>query len=453
MPTFRLALIYMILFSLSVLALLVFIYFSTAGITTAQTDDTINAEISGFSEQYQRQGLVGLREIVAERSRNQRQSLYLLMGPGATPLAGNLNGWPEVETEAGGWLEFSYDRPAGAATETHLARARHLILGGGFQLLVGRNVEERRTIERLIRGTLLWTLLITLGLGLLGGVLMSRNMLGRLESINNASREIMAGGWDRRIPTGGGGEFDRLAGNLNLMLDEIEKLLGGMRDVTENIAHDLRGPLNRIRSRLEVTLMTGGSAADYREVLEKTIAEAEGLIGTFNGLLAIALAEQWRLERDMSPVDLKAVMEEVTELYEPLAQDKSISLTLDGGEGAVIEGDANLLSQALANLVDNAVKYVPRGGAIHISLARSEECWELAVADNGPGIPGKDRDRVLERFQRLEPSRAAPGNGLGLSLVRAVAGLHRAELILSDNNPGLRIVLRLPLSPGATAPV
>ncbi len=444
-PTFRLALIYMALFSLSVLALLGFIYFSTAGITTAQTDDTINAEITGLGEQYRRRGLLGLREIVAERSRNQRQSLYLLIGPGAIRLAGNLDVWPEVETAPGGWLEFPYERPTGATTETHLARARHLLLGGGFQLLVGRDVEERRAIERLIRGTLLWTLLITIGLGLLGGVLMSRNMLGRLEAINRASREIMAGQWHRRIPLGGGGEFDRLAENLNAMLDEIEKLVTGMRDVTENIAHDLRGPLNRMRNRLEVTLMAGGSSADYRDALEKTVAEAEGLIGTFNGLLAIALAEQGRLEREMTAVDLRRVMDQVDELYEPLAAEKSIALSVAGEGRAMIEGDANLLSQALANLLDNAVKYVPAGGSVRMTLARLGDEYELAVGDDGPGIPPADRQRVLERFQRLEPSRGAPGNGLGLSLVRAVTGLHGARLILEDNNPGLRISLRFPI--------
>ncbi len=445
-PTFRLALIYMGLFSLSVLALLGFIYFSTAGITTAQTDDTINAEITGLGEQYRRRGLAGLRDIVAERSRNQRQSLYLLIGPGAHPLAGNLDSWPEVETAPGGWLEFPYQRPTGATTESHLARARHLVLGGGFQLLVGREVEERRTIEALIKNTLLWTLLITLGLGLAGGILISRDMIGRLEAINRASREIMAGEWHRRIPLdGGGGEFDRLAENLNAMLGEIEKLVGGMRDVTENIAQDLRGPLNRMRTRLEVTLMAGGSTADYREALEKTIAEAEGLIGTFNGLLAIALAEQGSLEREMTELDLGRVMEEVGELYEPLAQEKSITLTLEGETGAVIVGDANLISQSLANLLDNAVKYVPAGGSVRLTLARQGDAYALGVADDGPGIPEADRGRVLERFQRLEPSRGRPGNGLGLALVRAVAGLHKAELILTDNNPGLIVTLRFPI--------
>jgi signal transduction histidine kinase len=443
--TFRLVLIYLALFALSAFLLLGFIYWSTAGISTGQTDDTINAEITGLSEQYRENGLGGLAKIVSERARNQRQSLYLLIGPGGRLVAGNLTRWPEAATGAGGLLEFTYQRTVSGIDTSHRARARHLQLGHGFQLLVGRDIQERLKLEKVMRTSLAWAVALTLGLGLLGGVLLSRNLLRRVEVINRTSRQIMDGALDRRLPlSGSGDELDRLAENLNEMLDQIERLVTGMRQVTDNIAHDLRSPLNRLRGRLEVTLMGTGSEAEYRAAMEETITESETLLETFNALLNIAQAEAGLGEDSFTGLDLSALVADMAELYAPAAEDKSQILSGDVEAGIQICGDRHLAGQALANLVDNAVKYTPDGGSIALVLRRPGAGAELIVADSGPGIAEADRMRVLDRFQRLEASRNSPGTGLGLSLVRAVARLHCAELILEDNLPGLRVLLRFP---------
>lgn len=442
--TFRLALIYLGLFLILVLFLLGFVYWTTSGVADRQIDDTIEAEITGLAEQYRLRGLGGLSDVVAERSRNQRYSLYLLTGPGGFALAGNLNAWPDAQSgaakpDAAGWFDFSYRRPVAGDFETHRARARHLLLGNDFDLLVGRDVEERHRIDQVLRASIAWAVALTLGLGLLGGIVFSRNVLRRIEAITRASRDIMAGDLRRRLPrSGSDDEIDRLAGSLNDMLEEIERLVTSMREVTDNIAHDLRSPLTRLRNRIEVTLLKEASPAEYRAALDETVSEVAGLLDTFNGLLAIARAEAGRPEGTPEPFDLSAAVNDMVELYAPVAEEKSLSLTGDVAAGLTLVGFRQLMSQALGNLVDNAIKYTPEGGTISVTLNRGE----LIVADSGPGIPEADRDRVLDRFVRLEASRNSPGSGLGLSLVRAVARLHGAELILDDNHPGLRVILR-----------
>jgi signal transduction histidine kinase len=436
-------LIYLALFAVSAFLLLGFIYWSTAGISTGQTDDTINAEITGLAEQYRENGLGGLVQIVRERARNQRQSLYLLLRPGGRSVAGNLTRWPEAATGAGGLLEFSYQRPVGGVITSRRARARHLRLGRGFQLLVGRDIQERLKLEKVMRTSLVWAMALTLGLGLVGGVLLSRNLLRRVETINRTSRAIMDGALDKRLPVSGSGdELDRLAENLNEMLDQIERLVTGMRQVTDNIAHDLRSPLNRLRGRLEVTLMGDASEADYRTAMEAAIAESETLLETFNALLNIAQAEAGLAGDGLADFDLSGLVADMAELYAPAAEDKNQTLAGEVEPGIHLTGERHLAGRALANLMDNAVKYTPEGGSIRLLLRRAGGFVELIVADSGPGIAEADRERVLDRFQRLEASRNSPGTGLGLSLVRAVARLHCAELVMEDNLPGLRVLLR-----------
>ena len=443
--TFRLALLYLALFLVSVLVLLGFVYWTTAGVAMRQTDETIQAEITGLAEQYRVRGLGGLSDVVAERSRNQRYSLYLLTGPGGFALAGNLTAWPDAEQDVLGWLDFEYRRQVGGEAETHHARARHLTLGSDFNLLVGRDVEERQRIEQLLRVSLAWAVALTLGLGLLGGILFSRNVLARIETITRTARDIMAGDLRQRVPrTGSNDEIDRLAASLNDMFDEIERLVTSMREVTDNIAHDLRSPLNRMRNRLEVTLMRPASEAEYRAALDETVAEVAALLDTFNALLTIARAEAGRPEGTALPFDLSAAAADMIELYEPVAEEKSITLSSEIAEGVMLPGHRQLVSQALGNLIDNAIKYTPAHGTVSVVVRRAGMGCDLIVADSGPGIPAADRERVLDRFVRLEASRNAPGSGLGLSLVRAVARLHCAELVLEDNLPGLRVSLRFP---------
>jgi len=448
---FRIVLVYVLLFAFSVTALLFFTYWNTRRTLDGQTDQIIEAEITGLSEEYQHFSLPGLVETVRARSLHQGQALYLLGDSLHHYVAGNLNSWPQVSSAPGEMVEFDYERPVDGKMEARRARGRVLAVPGGFALLVAQDVHDRYLTEHMFTTTLPWTVLLILVLGTAGGALMSRNMLRRLDAINRTSGEIIAGDLTRRVPLNGSGdEFDALAENLNRMLDRIERLMKGLREVTDSVAHDLRTPLNRLRNRLEesVARLNAGGASKNELMageIERAIAETDQLIGTFNALLLIAETDAGTTRAAMSALDLREVAADVVELYEPLAEEKHLALTLIPGATVVIEGNRSLIAQALANLVDNAIKYTPAGGMIRIRAAITGEGVDLSVADSGPGIALADRPRVTERFVRLEASRNSPGTGLGLSLVAAVAHFHRAELVLEDNVPaGLKAVLRFP---------
>ena len=443
--TLRLSILHMAAFGLSVLVLLWFIYTSTAGFMERQTDETINAEIQGLAEQYSQLGLTGLIRVIKSRVAKDKagSSVYLLTDWKFNPLAGNLPEWPKFRDTGSGWFDATLEDTENF--EPRRVRMRYFLLPGNFHLLVGRDVSLRLKMERLIMDALIWGLGLTVVLGGVGGLLTSRWMLKRIDVINKTSREIMAGDLTRRIPSrGAGDEFDRLAGNLNAMLDQITKLMDGVKQVSNNIAHDLRGPLNRIRAGLELSLAKSRTPEEYRAVLEATVSEIDNLLMTFNALLTIAQAESGARRQDFTDIDLTSLAADVAELYDPLAEEKGLTLTVSLAPGVTVPGNRHLLSQALANLLDNAVKYTPTGGTIALSLTAPATGPELTVADTGPGVPAEHRELVLERFARLESSRNTPGSGLGLSLVAAVAGLHRAALRLADNAPGLRATLALP---------
>ncbi len=450
--TFRWALIYLALFGVSALALLGFLYVATAGVMERQTADTIQAEIAGLADQYRSQGLNGLRQVIERRSAAQphRASVYLLTDPLGERIAGNLDRWPDVDPDASGWLDFSVQVPTGDTFERRRAHAASFSLAGDFRLLVGREVEDRLQIQSLIKQAIGWGLALTLLLGLAGGFAISRGMLGRVDAINRTTRRIMAGELGQRIALSGTrDEFDQLAANLNAMLDQIERLLQGMRQVTDNVAHDLRTPLNRLRTRIEVALMGEPDRAESRVVLEQTLVDAETMIGTFNALLEIARAEAGSDRAGFAPVDLAKLTQDLAELYEPLAEDQDVTFERSCPADAWVRANEHLLAQAVANLLDNAIKYTPAGGRVQLLVERAPGGLAITVADSGPGIPAADRQRVLERFVRLDATRSTPGNGLGLSLVNAVAKLHGAELVLGDNQPGLTV--RLELAPLAAA--
>ncbi|MEA5089030.1 sensor histidine kinase [Solidesulfovibrio sp.] len=443
--TLRLSILHMAAFGLSVLVLLWFIYTSTAGFMERQTDETINAEIQGLAEQYSQLGLTGLIRVIKSRVAKDKagSSVYLLTDWKFNPLAGNLPEWPKFRDTGSGWFDATLEDTENF--EPRRVRMRYFLLPGNFHLLVGRDVSLRLKMERLIMDALIWGLGLTVVLGGVGGLLTSRWMLKRIDVINKTSREIMAGDLTRRIPSrGAGDEFDRLAGNLNAMLDQITKLMDGVKQVSNNIAHDLRGPLNRIRAGLELSLAKSRTPEEYRAVLEATVSEIDNLLMTFNALLTIAQAESGARRQDFTDIDLTSLAADVAELYDPLAEEKGLTLTVSLAPGVTVPGNRHLLSQALANLLDNAVKYTPAGGTIALSLTAPATGPELTVADTGPGVPAEHRELVLERFARLESSRNTPGSGLGLSLVAAVAGLHRAALRLADNAPGLRVTLAFP---------
>lgn len=444
--SFRIVALYLAIFTLSATALLGFVYWNTAIVLDRETDGAIRAEVTGLVEQYQRLGLPALTDAIINRSVVQgEQGIYVLAGADRRKIAGNLNSWPQLELTDDGFVEFEFERRVGGAPQLHQARGRVFTLAQqGFLLLVARDVEDRRALENLLGAALRWSIAIVIVLGLLGGVLVSRNVLARLDVINRTSRQIVAGDLSKRVPVSKkGDEFDDLSQHLNRMLDRIERLMRGMREVSDNVAHDLRSPLNRLRSRLELAARHGVADPEMQRDIEAAVEETDRLIATFNALLLIAEAEAGSVRESMEEFDLREVIEGVSELYEPLAEERGAQLLVEKGEEpALISGNKNLITQALANLIDNAIKYSAPGSKIVVGLEPNQEGPGLFVSDNGPGIPEEDRPRVVERFVRLEASRNSPGTGLGLSLVSAVARLHDAEFVLSDNGPGLRAELK-----------
>ncbi len=447
--TFRLALMYMALFSISVLLLLGFIYWSTAGYMARQTDSTIEAEISGLAERYRLDGLTGLTSLIAGRVSRAPAGLtvYLLTDSDYRALVGNLNQWPDVPQSEDGWLNFRLEGAEWPAGETHRARAKTFILRGGFRLLVGRDIHDLERTQGIIINTLLWGLAITVLLALAGGSMMTRSMVRRIDGINQTSREIMSGDLSRRIPTQGtDDDFDQLAANLNSMLDQIERLMDGMRQVSDNIAHDLRTPLSRLRNRLEVLAMEGPGSQQWRQFVDAALADADALLATFGALLRIARVESRSARANFTRFDLAELLSDVAELYGPAAEDSDLQFECRVPGTKSISGDRELLFQALANLLDNAIKYTPPGGTVSLTMVPDAGGWALVVADSGPGIPVPAREKVFRRFFRLESSRTTPGSGLGLSLVAAVLALHDMSVRLEDNHPGLRVVMSLPES-------
>jgi len=442
---FRLAALYFLLFAASILGVLLFVYWMSAGFVERQTEATLDAEITGLAEQYAQRGLSGLVQIVAERSMGDYGDamLYLVIDPDGRPIVGNI-AWPTHVHTLSSWLSFSIEVKAKGQSVSHPARGALLMIPGGYRLLVARDISDAAAFRNRVRTTLLWAGLVALGIGVVGGTAMSRNLLRRVEQVNRTAERVMAGHLSDRVPLNGtSDEFDQLAANLNQMLDQIERLMTAMREVTDDVAHDLKTPLSRLRARLELALMGPADAGRQTEAIRSAIEEADRLLATFNALLNIAELESGAQQDPTEPLDLSEVARSAAELYEPVAEEKSFVLSLKTEPGTTIRGDRHLVSQALANLLDNALKYAG-GGQIQIHVGRRDGRCILEVADCGPGIPEVDREVVFDRFVRLEPSRTAHGNGLGLSLVRAIARRHHGTVRLADNRPGLRVCLEFP---------
>jgi signal transduction histidine kinase len=324
-------------------------------------------------------------------------------------------------------------------------RARTFQLAGGYRLLVGRDMHEKAKFRTIVVETLAWSLAATLALGLLGGVFLSRRILARVDGVTQTARQIMQGDLSRRIrERGSGDEFDRLAESLNAMFEQIERLMSGMRLATDSLAHDLRGPLTRLRGRIELALIQPPESARDRQALVDVLSQADSALAMFDSLLKIAAAEAGVAATELKPLDLAALARDAAELYEPVAEERGLQIDVATVGAPVINAQRELLSQAVANLLDNAVKHTPAGGRIAVRVAAAGAEVVLTVADTGPGIPHAHRERVLERFVRLEECRHGPGAGLGLSLVAAVAKLHGGTLRLQDNAPGLDVELRFP---------
>jgi signal transduction histidine kinase len=470
---FRLLLAYLLIFTVFAFFTIGYVAWNAGRVLDDQIVGTIEAEITGLSEQYRLGGLRRLVTIVERRARQPGASLYLLATPAGERIAGNVDELPsEVAarpSEANAkpcigqkpdclYRESPYGRTGDPDTVSHEAIVRVFTLAGGFRLLVGRDVEERARLREVIRRAFGWSLLLVGALGLLGGWFVTRRVLKRVDDMTETTRTIMAGDLGGRLGVrGSGDEFDRLAQNLNAMLDRIGELMTGMREVSDNIAHDLKTPLTRLRNKADEALRSAKSPEELRAALDATIEESDNLIRIFNALLMIARLEAGNARETLSGFDAAEVARGVAELYEAVAEEAGVPLEVAVEPDLPVRGNRELLGQAVANLLDNALKYgrptdpaaAPR---VSVSAGKSSaqgggQCVTIAVADRGPGIPESERGRVTERFVRLESARSRPGFGLGLSLAAAVARLHGGVLRLEDNAPGLRAVLELPLSP------
>jgi signal transduction histidine kinase len=448
--TFRLTLVYLTIFALYAAALLVYFALNTGRLITEQITETVDAEISYLTQQYATGGLRRLILIIENRSLRPGSSLYLVTTPNGQGLAGNVGSLAPGVIENAGRSETVYRRLDEQDTAEHRALVRVTQLSGGFRLLVGRDLEERVRMREIITAAARGSIALVVVLGLAGGFFVTRRVLRRFDAMTETTQRIMAGDLSERLPVAGtGDELDRLATSINDMLERIEALMRGLKEVSDNIAHDLKTPLTRLRNRSEEALRSATDETAYRHALVSMLEESERLIRTFDALLMIARAESGHSRDNMAGFDAAEIVRGVGELYEPLAEEKGLVLKVDAVGAAPIRGNRELLSQSLANLVDNAIKYARAGedaAATEIVLAARQEGDRvlISVADHGPGIAEADRARAVERFVRLPQSQSEPGSGLGLSLAAAVARLHGGELILEDNAPGLRAVIALP---------
>ncbi len=450
---FKLSAAYLVIFVLFATFLLGYVAWNARVLIAEQATATVQAEIQGLAEQYNSGGLRRLITTIDRRSSQPGSSLYLLMTPAGDRITGNVSRYPENLFEHLGEQQIQYFPGEDAESPGRSALVWTTRLPSGHMLLVGRDLGEADRLRQVIRRAFGWSLAFVVVLALIGGWFVTRRVLGRIDAMTATTRGIMLGDLSGRLAvTGANDELDRLAGNLNAMLDRIEELMTGLKEVSDNIAHDLKTPLTRLRNGAEEALRTARTPEEYRTTLESTIDEADGLIRVFNALLMIARAEAGGARDGMAEFDLADVARDVGELYEPVGEEAGVPVVVKVEDGLTLFGSRELVGQMIANLVDNAIKYAaPSGGGpasaepeVIVSAGRANGGVVLSVADRGPGIPDSDRGRVLERFVRLEGSRSRPGSGLGLSLAAAVARLHGGRLRLEDNAPGLRVVVELP---------
>jgi signal transduction histidine kinase len=455
---FRLTLVYLFLFALFAASLLGYFAWNTRRLINEQITATVTAETDEIVDLYTRRGLRILVPTIENRALRPGANLYLVTTPEGKAIGGNVGALAPGVMASTGWSETGYRRLDEQDTADHRALVRVTELTNGFRLLVGRDLEERRRLFGIVAHAAQWSLLVVIVLGIGGGIFVARRVLQRIDAMTGTTQRIMAGDLSGRLPVGrSGDELDRLAENLNAMLERIEALMTGLKEVSDNIAHDLKTPLTRLRNRAEEALASSGSEAEYRAALERTIEESDGLIRTFNALLMIARAESGQARGNMDDFDAADIARSIHELYEPLAEDDGMTLRVKAAP-ATLHGNRELIGQALANLVENAIKYgkpspvvqpldpaaAARVREILIEARREGDTVLLSVTDHGPGIPESDRRHAVERFVRLEASRTLPGSGLGLSLASAVATLHGGELRLADSHPGLTATLAIP---------
>ncbi|WP_040759222.1 sensor histidine kinase [Woodsholea maritima] len=462
---FKLTLLSAALFALSSFAILALVYGASVGAAIRRADASITTELAAIEARYVTGGLQGVNRYVVQRSVGGSEFLYLLTAANGRRVSGNLSGIPEANPDIQGRVHFQYDRaPIDEVSEDpsltptgRAGRGRITTFEDGYVLFVGLDVEEETRFVSNMLNAVLAASGLSLGLGIISGAVVSRRFAKRLEAINVAARQVMAGDLQTRTPrTYSGDDLDELSGNFNAMLDRVEHLMHRMRSAGDSIAHDLRMPLTRMRGRLETALVQGGTEGDYEAALAQAVNDTEELLKTFNAVLSLSRLQAGERRKAMEVLNPSEILADVAEMYEPVCEDVGLEFTAEIERDLSLTGDRELIAQAAANLIDNAVKYTPEGGAVCLRARRcSNGAIEISVTDTGPGIPAEDRARVLERFVRLEKSRSQPGVGLGLSLVQAIAELHRADLTLDDGpgevegareaaGPGLRVALVFP---------
>lgn len=440
---FRIAIVYSTVFAFGAVALLGAVYFAVSRVVDGSTDNLIEAEVQGLREQVQVLSRADFIELVEQRSEDQdvRGAEYLMVDAQLRPVAGNVPAWPTAAEDQGKWVQFKVSVPYGDTTREHEVRARRFPLYGGYRMLVGHDVQERQDVKNVMLRGLIAAVVATLLLGLGGGIWLGRRILAQAGAISAVATQIMQGDLSQRLPVRDAeDEINKLALEINRMLEKIEQLTLGMRTVLDSAAHDLRTPLNRLQATAEAAIGQLEPGSSERRVLERVTTEVDRMRGTLDALLRIALAETGTVARE--PVDLSALVASMVELYEPVSEERGLRLVGSVVPGVQVLGSRQLLAQAIANLLDNALKFTPAGGHIKVLLQTSDGVSAVIIEDDGPGIPADKRELVLGRRVRLDEARDLPGSGLGLSLVAAVAKLHGARLILDDAHPGLRVALR-----------
>jgi signal transduction histidine kinase len=446
--TFRLALISIAVFGAVVLALFGYVYWSATTFVLSRSDAAIAADAAGLRGADNAAGRNGLAQAIAQRLAEAPAAgrVYLLADTSFKPIAGNLEQWPTSADETPGWIEFRADALKAKGAQS-LFRARWQTLPDGSHLLVGRDIDDLDRFTHQIHAALAFAIALLVVIAGVAGFSVTRRTVGRIEAINATSRAIMDAGLSKRIPLRGTqDEWDQLAQNLNSMLERIERLVGEVKEVSDNVAHDLRTPLTRMRGRLEKAGAAPRDPADDRALIAATIADLDDVLRIFSSLTRISQIETVDRTAAFRPVNLAEIAAEVAELFDAAAEDRGGRIEVAGEAPIFVTADRDLLFDAMSNLVDNAIKHGRDGGQVVVSIAQNGEGAYVAVADDGPGIPADEFQHVFRRFYRLERSRRTPGNGLGLSLVAAIARLHGARIALSDNAPGLKAELHFPLA-------
>lgn len=443
---FRFMFGYVAALSLLVLAVLVTITLSYSHHYYSEAERSVEDELGVLEERYRRRGAEGVEALMAEREDRDSVYYYLVADAQRRKLAGNMPHWPEREHSDSWWrLQFEVSASWHDVSDDNLIISTRQ-LADGTRLLAARNWGDVVRIERLLRDMLIRSVVAMVVLGMLGGMVIAGLNVGYVDKVNRTAQGIMSGDLSNRIPVGKArGEFRELVQNLNKLLDRTQTLMAGIRQVSDNIAHDLRTPLTRLRNHLAA--LQGEVGPGCQERVQAMLEEADGLLATFNALLRIAQVESGNRRSDFSPVDVNVILQDVVELYEPLAAEKRITVAAELGPLPGLSGDRDLLFQAFANLLDNAIKYTPAGGSIRIDSEARDGGVQVRVADTGIGIPSDDLDKVFRRFYRVEASRSEQaGNGLGLSLVQAVVNLHRGSIALANRAPGLTVSVQLPVA-------